>query len=106
MDARHLEVFADVLDLVDLARIAENPPFAITQNGALFPAALPQFVANLQILFGKVVPGVVFGLGFLPKILGAALQVGSDDVPAGAALGQVIESRQAPGERIRMLERQ
>ncbi|MNF81617.1 hypothetical protein D3C84_638970 [compost metagenome] len=106
MNARHLEVFADVLDFVDFARITENPTLAIAQDGALFPTAFPQLVANLQVLLGEVVAGVVFGLGFLPEVLRAALQVRGHDVPAGAALGQVIEGRQASGERIRVLKRQ
>jgi hypothetical protein len=64
VNTRHLEVFAEVLNLVDLARIAENPPLAVTQDGALFPAALPEFVANLEVFFGVVIARVVLGLGW------------------------------------------
>src|SRR5471032_1438570 len=106
MNARHLEMFSDVSNLMDLARVAEDSPLAIAQDRALFPAAFPELVADLQILFGEVVTGVVFGLVFLPEVIRAALQIRSDDVPASATPGQVIEGRQATGERIRMLERQ
>jgi hypothetical protein len=75
VDAWYLEVFADVLDLVDLARVAEHPALAVTQDRAVFPTALPQLVANLQVLFGKVITRVVFGLGLLAKVLRAALQL-------------------------------
>lgn len=35
--------------------------FAIAQDGALFPTAFPELAANLRVLFGEVVTGVVFG---------------------------------------------
>ncbi len=106
VNAGHLEVFAQVLDLVDLARIAEQLALAIAQDRAVFPTAFPELVADLQVLFGVVITRVMFGLGALAEVLRPALQVGGDDIPAGTALGQVVEGRQATGERIRMLERQ
>jgi hypothetical protein len=48
----------------------------------------------------------VFGLILLTDVLRATFQIRRDDVPAGAALGQVIQGRQASGERIRMFKRQ
>ncbi len=99
-------MLADVVDLVNFAGIAENPPFAVAQDGAVFPAAFPELVAHLQILLGIVVAGVVLGLRGLAHVLGAAFEVGGDDVPADPALGQMVEGRQAPGEGIRVLERQ
>src|SRR5471032_3581122 len=77
---------------------------AITQDRALLPTAFPELVANLQVLLGKVITGVMLSLVFLTEIFRAAIQVRSDDVPAGAALGQVIEGRQASGERVRVFE--
>ncbi|MNI47812.1 hypothetical protein D3C73_1023480 [compost metagenome] len=106
VDARHLEVFAAVANLMDFARVAENPSLAIAQDRAVFPAAFPELVANLKVFLGKVVTGIVLGLGFLAEVLRTAFQIRSDDVPAGTALGQMVEGRQPSGERVRMLERQ
>ena len=106
VNARHLEVFADVLDFVDFARIAEDPALAIAQDCTLLPTAFPEFVANLQVLFGEVVASVVFRLVFLPEVLRTAFQVRGHDVPTRAALGQVIEGRQTTGKRIRVFKRQ
>src|SRR5471030_2776227 len=47
MNARHLEMFSDVSNLMDLARVAEDSPLAIAQDRALFPAAFPELVADL-----------------------------------------------------------
>ena len=104
VNTRHLEVFADMADLMNLARVAEYPPLAIAQDCPLLPAAFPQLVANLQVLLGIVVARIVLGQCLLADVPGAAFQIGGDYVPAGTALGQVVEGRQAAGEGIRVLE--
>lgn len=48
----------------------------------------------------------MLGLGVLADILCPALQVRGDDVPAGAALGQVVEGRQPAGKWVRVFEGQ
>ena len=42
--------------------------------------------------------------GVVPVVARRALQVARDDVPADAAVGQVVERRHAPGEGVGVLE--
>jgi hypothetical protein len=106
MDARNPVVAPLVGDRAHLGRIGENPPVAVAQHGVVGPASLPQLVAHLQIFVGDVVAVVVAGLAGKADVAGAAVEIGGHDVPAGAALGEVVEGREPAGESIGMLERQ
>ena len=75
VNAGHLEVFSDVADFMDFARVAENPTLTIPQDRALLPTAFPELVANLQVLYGEIVAGVVLG-GFHGPLRGAPKTVG------------------------------
>ena len=46
------------------------------------------------------------GLSAEANILGTAVQIRGDDVPAGAALGEVVQRREAAGEGVGVLEGQ
>ena len=104
MIARHVEEFALVADLVNLLGMGEDARVAVAHDRALLPAALPELVEHLDIFVGDFVAVVVGACAGLADILGAALEIGRDDVPADAPLGVMIGGRQAPGERIGMLE--
>ncbi|MNZ94136.1 hypothetical protein D3C78_1132370 [compost metagenome] len=104
MEAGHLEVLAVVLDLVDLGRVGEQAALAVAYHRVLLPAALEQLVEHLQVFVGVVVALVVAAQRLLAEVARAAVQVGGDDVPADAALGQMVQGGEAAGERIRVLE--
>lgn len=80
------------------------PRGLVADDGVVLPRALPQLVEDLEVLVGVVVAGVVGGLVGLAHVAGGGGQVSRDDVPADAAPGEVVERRDATGERIRVLE--
>ena len=84
MDARDLEIAALVADRMDLRRIGEDAPGAVAKNRIILPASFPQLVADLQIFVGDVVAIIVRALAAKADILRAAIEIGGDDVPAGA----------------------
>src|ERR1700719_244700 len=105
MIAGHVEIFALVPNLMDLLGMSKDSARAIPHHRAFLPAALEQLVEDFDIFLGDLVPVVVSAEASLPDVLGAALEVGRDNVPADAAFRQMIGGREAPGERIGMLER-
>ena len=105
MIAGHVEIFSLVPDLVHLLGMSKNSARAVAHNRALLPAPLKQLVKNFDIFLRDFVTIVVTAKASLPNVLGSALQIGGDDVPTDAAFRQMVERREAPGERIGMLER-
>ena len=89
----NVEEFALVADLVNLIGIGEDAPAAVADDRALLPATLKQLVEHFDIFGGHFVTVVVPAQSALPDILGAALQIGRDDIPADAALGVMIGGR-------------
>ena len=89
---------------MDLRRIGEDAPGAVAEHRIVLPASFPQLVADLHIFVGDVVAIVVRALAAKTNILRAAIEIGGDDVPAGAALGQMVERREAARERVGVLE--
>src|SRR5436309_15315972 len=89
-----------MLDPVDPGGIGEYAAVAVAQDSAVLPAALPELVDHLHILVGDLVALLVARLHRKPHAGGGAVQIAGDDVPAGAPLGQMIQSRYAAGERI------
>ncbi len=106
MNARHLEKRALMVHRVDLRRVAEDAALAVAQDRPVLPAAFQQFVHHLQVFIRVVVAGIVIGLRLMADIACAALQIGSDNIPANAPAGEVIERRQAAGKGIGVLKRQ
>src|SRR6202167_4648244 len=106
VDAGHLEVPAFMADRVDLVRIGKHAPSPIAQHRAVLPASFPRLVADLHILVGDVVAVVVCALPAKANILGAAIEIGGDDVPASAALREMVQRREAARERVGVLERE
>jgi hypothetical protein len=105
MIAGHVERFALVPDLMDLLGMRKNTARAIPHNRAFLPAALERLVEDFDIFLGDLVAIVVPTETSLPDVLGAALEIGRDDVPTDTALRQVVGGRKPPRERIGMLER-
>ena len=89
-----------VLDAVHLGRVGEHAARPVAHRGAVFPAALPELVDDLHVFFGDLVALLVARLHLKPHAGGGTVEIAGDDVPAGAALGQVVEGRHAAGERI------
>ncbi len=99
VDPGDLEELALVGDPVDLRGVGEDPGGAVADDGVVLPAALPELVTDLEVLVGDVVAVVVGHLGGLAEVAGAAVEVGGDDVPADAAVGEVVERRHPGGRR-------
>ena len=104
VDAGHAEVRAVVADVVHLVRVGEDAALAVADHGVVLPGAFPQLVEHLEVLVGVVVAVVVRGLVGLAHVARRRGQVAGDDVPADAAVGQVVERRHAARERIGVLE--
>ena len=98
MDAGYLEVLADMADLVNLARVAEDPSATVAEHRAVLPTAFEELVEHLWVFVGIVVAAVVVELGLLAEVARAAFQVGGHYVPADPALGQVVQGRESAGE--------
>src|ERR1044072_4023457 len=95
-----------MIDRMDLFRMGENAGFAVAHDGVVLPASLPELVADLEIFVGEVIAVVMVGLRGLADIERTAVQIGGDDIPADATLGQMIERGDAPGKSIRVFERE
>jgi len=91
-----------VLHAVDFRRIGVDALRRVAQHGPVLPAAFPQLVDHFHELVRDVVAGVVRALLGLAHALGRAVQVTGDDVPAHAAVRQVIERGREPRERVRV----
>ena len=104
MDSWHAEVRAGVPDVVDLVGVGEHAALAVADDRVVLPGAFPQLVEHLEVLVGVVVAGVVRGLVGLAHVARRGGQIAGDDVPADAAVGEVVQRRHPPGERVRMLE--
>ena len=87
-----------------MAGSAKIPRF-VALDGAVLPASFPELVADLEIFLGDLVVLVVIHLPDEANILGAAVEIRGDNVPGRAALGQMIEGREAAGEGIGVFER-
>ena len=76
---------------------------AVVDHRAVVPRALPQLVEHVEVLVGVLVAQVVRDLALEPEVVGGVRQVRGDDVPADAALGEVVERRHPARERERRL---
>src|SRR3984957_5578696 len=104
MDARDLEIAALMADGMDLCRIGEDAPSAVAEHRIVLPTSFPQLVADLHIFVGDVVAIIMRALAAQTNIFRAAVEIGGNDVPAGASLCQMVEGREAARERVGVLE--
>ena len=59
MGAFDREPIAGMVDLVHFRRVGERVGLGIENDRALFPALLPQLQADIDVLVGPVVAGIV-----------------------------------------------
>ena len=103
MDAGNGEVLAEVSDFVHLGGVGEHAGFAVALHRVILPGTLPELVKHLEVFVGHVVAVVVLELIVVAHVAGGGGQVAGDDVPADAAVGEVVEGRHAPREGVRVL---
>ncbi|MEY9549382.1 hypothetical protein ABIF67_003447 [Bradyrhizobium japonicum] len=95
-----------MIDAMNLARIGEDAARPVAQNGVVLPAAFPELVDHLHIFVGDVVAVVVSGLLVLAGAARGAVEIAGDDVPADPSLGEMVERRHPPRERVGRFEGQ
>ena len=89
-----------VPDAMHLRRIGEDAARAIAQRRIVLPASFPELVDHLHIFVGDVVAVVMRGLLVLAGAFGRAVEIAGHHVPADPPLGQMVERRHPPRERI------
>ena len=97
------EILALVVDVVHAAGIDVHPGLPVDDDGVVLPRSLPQLVADLEVLRGDVVPLVVRNLLPGTEVAGGAVGVGGDQVPADAAVGQVVQGAVLAGQCVGVL---
>ncbi len=96
----HREVLADMVDPMDLVRVDEPRRVLVADDGIVLPA-VPQAQGHLQEFVGAAVPMVGVGVVRIAEIGTARVGVRrGHDVPPGAALADVVEGREAPGQAV------
>jgi hypothetical protein len=93
MIAGDVEEFALVTDLVNLVGVGEDALPAVADDRAILPATLKQLVEHFDVFGRDFIAVIVPAQSALPNVLGTALQVRRDDVPADASLGVMISGR-------------
>lgn len=99
-------VRALMIDAMNFCGVGKDAALAVPQHGVVLPAAFPELVDDLHVFVGDLVAVVVPGLLVLAGAARGTVEVAGDDVPADAALGEVIERRHPPRERVGRLEGQ
>ena len=100
MRSWHLEVFALVMDLPHPLRDRILPFLLVLDDGVVAPTAFPELIHGVHVLVRDAIALVVFDLGVETEVPRRAVQIRRDDVPRHAALGQVVDGRKAPRERV------
>ena len=76
------------------------PRCPIAQRRVVLPAAFPELVDHLHIFVGDFVAVVMPGLLFLAGAARGAVEIAGHNVPADPSLGEMVERRHPPRERI------
>ena len=100
----NVEVFAVVVNLMNLLGMREDAGVAVAHDRAIFPAALPQLVHHRHVFIADLVAGIVSGLIDTADAARRTVEIAGDDVPSHAPVGEVVQARHAAGELIRRLE--
>ncbi|CUJ51345.1 Uncharacterised protein [Achromobacter ruhlandii] len=103
MVALDLVVLAFVIDAPHGGRVRVDARAPVGAHRVVVPAAFPQLVGHFQELVGAVVALVVRDLFGQAHGARRAFQVAGDDVPADAAIGQVVQRREAARQQVRRL---
>ncbi len=80
--------------------IGENAARAIAYGRAVLPASFPELVDHFHIFVGDIVAVVMRGLFLLAGAARRAVEIAGHHVPADPPLGEMIERRHPPRERI------
>src|SRR5882724_7614214 len=89
-----------MLDAMYFCGIGEDAACAIAQRRVVFPASFPELVDHFHIFVGDIVAVVMPGLLGLAGAFGGAVEIAGHDVPADPSLGEMVERRHPPRERI------
>ena len=103
MNGVDLIMVALVPDTMHFRGVREDAARAVAQRRVVFPAAFPELVGHFHIFVGDVVTVVMRGLLVLAGAFGRAVEIARHHVPADPSLGQMIQRRHPPRERIRRL---
>ena len=99
-----LEVFALVVDRMNLAAVGEHRDFAVQHHGVGLPR-LPQPGHHLGEFVGDIVTLIVRIVLVAPVILRGAVVAAGHAVPADAALRHVVERIDQPRQQVRRIFR-
>ncbi len=95
-----LVVTALMLDPVDLARIGKHTRGLVAFDGVILTSYLPKACTAPPCIIGPLVAFIVLKLRIESHRAGGAVEIAGDDIPTDAAACEVIEGREAPGEKI------
>jgi hypothetical protein len=90
------------MDLVNTLGVRQHPLVLVRQERPLLPGTLPELVDGLEVFLSPVVPLVMTGELGGAEVAMRVLEHARDDVPPGAAIGQVIQRGELTGELERM----
>ena len=96
MIALHLVVPPVMADGAHFGGIGKYPARLVAQHRVVVPAAFPELVEHLKILFRRIVAGIMVRLPFQSHAARGAVEIAGNDIPADPPLGQVIQRRHAP----------
>ncbi|MNN32665.1 hypothetical protein D3C81_1463910 [compost metagenome] len=91
-----------MIDAVYLFRVGINTAHLVFQDGIVFPATFQQFVKDFHEIITTLIAIVVIDLLLQSHRTCGAVQVTGHNIPADAAIAQMIERGQAAGEQVRL----
>ena len=100
MHGVHLVLLAVVVYQAHPGRVGIHAAGAVPPHRVVGPTAFPQLVDQCHVLVGQVIAVIMRCLPAQANRPSRAVQVTGDDVPADAALGQVVQRGHAAGKLI------
>ncbi len=76
----------------------EDTAFGVGDDRIVSPAAFPQLIDDLHVVFCDSVALVMWSLPVVPRPLRRAVEIAGHHVPPDPAVGQMIERRHSPRE--------
>src|SRR6187431_366641 len=100
MNAVDAIMAAFVADRMNLCRVREDARIAIAADRIVLPASLPQFVGGFQKVLSGVIALIMDAGRGQAHAACATVEIASDDVPADATVGKVVERRETARQLI------
>ena len=97
-------MLALVAHLMNHVAPCEDAVRGVAHDRAILPATLPELVDDLHIFVGEIVAIIMGQIGLHAHGARRAVLKARDHIPAHAAMGQVIERREAPRQQVGLLE--